>query len=95
MTEEAFGAAMSRKDGDFDLYAPENTAPLIAWLCSARSGKVTGEVFELLGGRLSVALGWHDGPARDRGAQWPAEDVGEAVTALLADRPAAKPVYGQ
>ncbi len=95
MTEEAFGEAMSRKDGDFDLYAPENTAPLIAWLCSAQSGKVTGEVFELLGGRLSVALGWNDGPARDRGERWPAEDIGTAVTALLADRPAAKPVYGQ
>lgn len=95
MTEEAFGAAMSRKDGDFDLFAPENTAPLIAWLCSARSGKVTGEVFELLGGRLSVALGWNDGPTRDRGARWPAEDVGAAVAALLADRPGAKPVYGQ
>ncbi|MCA1244207.1 SDR family NAD(P)-dependent oxidoreductase [Stappia stellulata] len=95
MTEEAFGAAMSRKDGDFDLFAPENTAPVIAWLCSAHSGDVTGEVFELLGGRLSLALGWNDGPTRDRGAQWPAEDVGAAVAGLLADRPAAKPVYGQ
>jgi len=95
MTEEAFGAAMSRKDGDFDLYAPENTAPLIAWLCSARSGDVTGEVFELLGGRLSLARGWTDGPCRDRGERWQAEEIGAAVAALTAEKPAAKPVYGQ
>lgn len=94
MTEGAFGEAMSRMEGDFDLYAPENTAPLIAWLCSAQSAGVTGEVFELLGGRLSLALGWNDGPAEDRHGRIPPADVGAMVERLRAARPAAKPVYG-
>jgi hypothetical protein len=94
MTEGAFGAAMSRKDGDFDLFAPENTAPLITWLCSPGSRDVTGQVFELLGGRLSVALGWSDGPAVDAGRRWAHAEVGEAVAAILGRRPPAKPVYG-
>ncbi|MFN8719589.1 MAG: SDR family oxidoreductase [Rhodospirillales bacterium] len=94
MTEGAFGAAMSRKEGDFDLFAPENTAPLITWLCSAASRNVTGQVFELLGGRLSVALGWSDGPAVDAGRRWAHAEIGQAVAAILGRRPPAKPVYG-
>jgi NAD(P)-dependent dehydrogenase (short-subunit alcohol dehydrogenase family) len=94
MTEGAFGEAMSRKDGDFDLFAPENAAPLITWLCSGASSDVTGQVFELLGGRLSVALGWTDGPAEDAGRRWDHAEIGGAVAAVLGRRPAAKPVYG-
>ncbi|WP_323006710.1 SDR family oxidoreductase [Pseudorhodobacter sp.] len=94
MTEGAFGEAMQRKEGDLDLYAPENTAPLVAWLCSAASAHVTGEVFELLGGRLSVALGWHEGPAHDVHARYESAGIGTAIDAILAARPPAKPVWG-
>lgn len=94
MTEAAFGAAMSRREGDFDVFAPENTAPLITWLCSAESRAVTGQVFELVGSRLSLALGWSDGPAEERRERWPAAEIGRAVAAMLARRPAPKPVYG-
>lgn len=95
MTEGAFGEAMSKKAGDFDIFAPENTAPLIAWLCSEESGNVTGEVFELVGGKLSLCLGWSDGPAQDAGRAWRADEIGAAVAGLKAARPAAKPVWGQ
>lgn len=94
MTETAFGAQMHRKEGDLDLFAPENTAPLVAWLCSSASAHVTGEVFELLGGRLSVALGWQDGPAHDAHARYDSAGIGAAVDAVLAARPPAKPVWG-
>lgn len=94
MTEGAFGEAMSQKDGDFDIFAPENTAPLVAWLCSEGSGEVTGQVFELIGGKLRLCLGWSDGPEEDAGRAWQADEIGKAVNRLLADRPAAKPVWG-
>lgn len=94
MTEGAFGEAMSRKDGDFDVFAPENAAPLVAWLCSAASADVTGQVFELLGGKLSLCHGWNDGPAEDAGRMWQADEVGGAVDRLLAARATAKPVWG-
>lgn len=94
MTEGAFGEAMSQKDGDFDIFAPENTAPLIAWLCSEGSGDVTGQVFELIGGKLRLCLGWSDGPEEDAGRAWQAGEIGTAVDRLMAERPAAKPVWG-
>lgn len=94
MTEQAFGEAMSARQGDFDVFAPENTAPLVSWLISERSTDVTGQVFELIGGKISIALGWNDGPAFDKGSRWEAAELGDKIVDLLRDRPAAKPVYG-
>jgi NAD(P)-dependent dehydrogenase (short-subunit alcohol dehydrogenase family) len=90
----AFGAAMQPKVGEFDKYAPANTAPLVAWLVSENSRKVTGQVFELLGGRLSLSEGWVDGPAEDLGRALRADEVGDIVERLVAARRPAKPVYG-
>lgn len=90
-----FGEAMEKKEGDFDIFAPENTAPLIAYLVSEQSKAVTGEVFELVGGKVSLCLGWNDGPAEDYQARIPAEKMADIVARLKEARPAAKPVYGQ
>jgi NAD(P)-dependent dehydrogenase (short-subunit alcohol dehydrogenase family) len=94
MTETAFAEAMKPKEGAFDIFAPENTAPLVAWLCSVQSAGVTGQVFELLGGNIRVCLGWHDGPEFDKGARWQPAELGARILDLVAARPAPKPVYG-
>lgn len=92
MTATAFD--MSVADDAFDIYAPENMAPLVAWLCGAGSGGVTGQVFELKGGRIWLSQGWTDSPAQDKGARWRAEELGPVIESLIAERDAAKPVYG-
>ena len=94
MTETAFAEAMKAKADEFDIFAPENTAPLVAWLCSERSSDVTGQIFELIGGKIRVALGWTDGPEFDKGERWEAAELGDRILQLVADRPAPKPVYG-
>jgi NAD(P)-dependent dehydrogenase (short-subunit alcohol dehydrogenase family) len=90
----AFGAAMQAKPGEFDRFSPENTAPLVAWLVSSDSAGVTGQVFELLGGRLSLSEGWVDGPAEDFGRMLEPSEIGGIVDRLVATRRPAKPVYG-
>ena len=60
----------------------------------AESRGVTGRVFEVEGGKVSVADGWHHGPVIDNGARWEPADVGEAVRELIAQAPAPTPVYG-
>jgi len=85
---------MAVKEGEFDVFAPENMAPLVAWLSSAESGDVTGQVFELKGGRIFLSEGWTDSPAEDKGARWEAAELGPVVRKLLAARHPAKPVYG-
>lgn len=94
MTETAFAEAMKASEGEFDIFAPENTVPLIAWLASAQSADITGQIFELIGGKIRLALGWTDGPEEDRGSRWDTADLGEAIKRLVAERPAPKPVYG-
>jgi NAD(P)-dependent dehydrogenase (short-subunit alcohol dehydrogenase family) len=96
MTETVFADMMAAPDepGTFDAMAPENVSPLVAWLASPLSSDVTGQVFEVEGGKVSIAEGWHHGPSIDKGARWAAADVGEAVRSLLADARPATPVYG-
>lgn len=94
MTETAFAEAMKPVPGAFDPFDPANTAPLVAWLVSERSADVTGQIFELIGGKIRVALGWTDGPEYDNGARWDAAALGDRIVALIASRPPAKPVYG-
>jgi NAD(P)-dependent dehydrogenase (short-subunit alcohol dehydrogenase family) len=94
MTEGAFAEMMKAPDSGFDAMAPENVAPLIAWLASAESRAVTGRVFEVQGGAISVADGWRPGPRLDRGARWDAREIGAAVRDLIAQAVAPAPVYG-
>jgi NAD(P)-dependent dehydrogenase (short-subunit alcohol dehydrogenase family) len=94
MTEEVFGDRMKAPDSGFDANDPANISPLVVWLGSAESAGVTGRVFEVEGGILSVAEGWQHGPQVDKGARWAPADVGAAVKELLAKAPAPAPVYG-
>ena len=94
MTEEVFAKTMKKPENGFDAMSPDNVAPLVAWLASADSKGITGQVFEIAGGRISIAEGWREGPAFDRGARWEAAELGGTVRELLAKaRPATK-VYG-
>lgn len=94
MTEEVFAATMARPPSGFDPMDPANVAPLVVWLGSAASAHVTGRVFEVEGGTISLATGWRHGPAVDRGARWSPQEVGEAVATLLEAAPEPEPVYG-
>lgn len=95
MTEGPFGAMMKKpEDGSFDHYAPENVAPLVVWLCSPLSAKVSGKVFEVEGGKLSIATGWKTGIIRDKKARWNPAELTDVVDALIAESPVAQKVYG-
>jgi NAD(P)-dependent dehydrogenase (short-subunit alcohol dehydrogenase family) len=94
MTEKVFADMMKKPDGGFDHYDPANVAPLVVWLCSPLSAAVTGRVFEVEGGKLSIAQGWRTGAVRDKGARWQAEELTGVVAELVAQAPKAQKVYG-
>jgi NAD(P)-dependent dehydrogenase (short-subunit alcohol dehydrogenase family) len=85
---------MDAKPGEFDVFAPENMAPLVAYLVSAQSKGVTGQVFELKGGTLFLSQGWTDSPAHEKGARFEAAEMDMVVRKLIEARAPAKPVYG-
>jgi hypothetical protein len=64
--------------------APENIAPLVVWLAGAAAKEITGRVFNVLGGRISVAEGWHAGPTVDKGARWEPAELDDIVPGLVA-----------
>jgi NAD(P)-dependent dehydrogenase (short-subunit alcohol dehydrogenase family) len=94
MTEVAMPDMMRAPDAGFDAMAPENVSPLVVWLGSAESKDVTGRVFEVEGGIVSVADGWQHGPRVDKGARWDPGELGAVVRDLLDKAPAPTPVYG-
>lgn len=51
-------------------------------------------MFEVEGGKVSIAEGWHHGPTIDNGARWEPRDLGKAVNDLLAEARPPEPVYG-
>ncbi|ANS25674.1 3-oxoacyl-[acyl-carrier-protein] reductase [Rhodococcus opacus PD630] len=97
MTVGAGGAmaeAMAAPEEGFDAMAPENISPLVVWLGSTESKDVTGRVFEVEGGKITVAEGWRHGPTQDKGARWEPKEIGPVVADLLAKAETPVPVYG-
>lgn len=95
MTEGPFGAMMKApEDGSFDHYHPGNVAPLVVYLCSTLSAGVSGQVFEVEGGKVSIANGWKTGTARNKGARWQPAELDSTIRGLIASEPPAQKVYG-
>jgi NAD(P)-dependent dehydrogenase (short-subunit alcohol dehydrogenase family) len=94
MTEAVFAEMMASVESGFDAMAPANIAPLVVWLGSNESAGVSGRVFEVEGGQISVADGWQHGTPIDRGQRWDPAEIGAAVRDLITKAPAPTPVYG-
>ena len=69
----------------FDPSAPENIAPIVVWLGSRESAGITGRVFNVRGGRISVAEGWRSGPSEERDRRWDPAELGDVIPALVAE----------
>jgi hypothetical protein len=94
MTEAVFAETMARPETGFDPMDPANVSPLVAWLGSDEAEGVTGKVFEIAGGELSVTDGWQHGTPAVRDARWEADELGPVIAELIAKAPPPAPVYG-
>ncbi|GAA0941278.1 SDR family oxidoreductase [Actinocorallia libanotica] len=95
MTEEVFAATMAAPgENEFDAMAPENVSPTVVWLGSPLSADVTGRVFELEGGKITIMEGFRHGPTVDKGERWDPADIDPVVRDLLAKSATPEPVYG-
>lgn len=85
MTEKLTSArrVALRPEGAFDPSSPDNISPLVVWLASEQARGITGRVFNVRGGHISVAEGWHAGPGVDKGARWDPAELGSVIPALV------------
>jgi NAD(P)-dependent dehydrogenase (short-subunit alcohol dehydrogenase family) len=81
MTERA-GQSQDPPEG-FDPHDPANVAPMVAWLASAASRHVTGQVFEVVGGTVTLLEGWRRGPQADAPRRRTPAELGDVVDGLL------------
>jgi NAD(P)-dependent dehydrogenase (short-subunit alcohol dehydrogenase family) len=63
---------------------PEHVSPLVAWLASPEAQEITGRVFDVGGGKVAVAEGWHLGPATIKKGLWTVEEMRTLVPELVA-----------
>jgi NAD(P)-dependent dehydrogenase (short-subunit alcohol dehydrogenase family) len=83
MTEGLGFGAVELKPDEFDAFAPENISPIVVWLGSPESRDVTCRVFNVAGGSLSVAEGWHRGPSAEKSDRWEPSELGPVVKDML------------
>jgi NAD(P)-dependent dehydrogenase (short-subunit alcohol dehydrogenase family) len=84
-------------EGAFDTSSmpdPADNSPVVAWLASEEAGDVTGRVFEIEGGKVTIENGWTHGASEDLGRRWQTAEVGTRLRSLLDQAPAPEPVYG-
>jgi NAD(P)-dependent dehydrogenase (short-subunit alcohol dehydrogenase family) len=94
MTERVFADTMAAPAAGFDAMDPANVSPLVVWLGSERSAGVTGRVFEVEGGRVSLSDGWRRGRVVDKGSRWDPAELDSVVRGLIAGSEPPEPVYG-
>jgi NAD(P)-dependent dehydrogenase (short-subunit alcohol dehydrogenase family) len=93
LTEGVFDS-MKQVESGFDAMDPDNISPLVVWLGSTGSRDVTGRMFEIEGGALSVCDGWQHGTPITKDRRWEPTEIGAAVRELIASAPRPAPVYG-
>lgn len=74
---------MKARRGGGENLAPEDVSPLVVWLGSPLSAGITGRVFGVYGGRITLAEGWVNGPYAETKGRWLPGELSEVVPDLV------------
>jgi NAD(P)-dependent dehydrogenase (short-subunit alcohol dehydrogenase family) len=92
MTEGTFGNLGGGDDG-FDAWAPENVAPLVAWLAGEEAADVNGQCFVVFGGKVLLTQGWHTVASLEKDQAWTVEELSKAKSELFANHSSDVPAF--
>ena len=87
---QTFGEGMMgapQEEGAFDTFAPENVAPLVAYLTTDAAAHITGQCFLVFGGTVTLMKPWASGPSIERGERWTVEELDGEIGKLFTELP--------
>ncbi|MGH2653045.1 MAG: SDR family oxidoreductase [Actinomycetota bacterium] len=85
MTEKTFGE-LKAAEGAFDPLAPENVAPLVAYLCTDEAVHISGQAFGITGGLVQLYQGWTPVAEIDKGDRWEVAELAARIGELFEGR---------
>jgi len=87
MTEDMPGGMFDKPAEGFDAFNPDNVTPLVAYLASPAAERISGQVFIVHGGSVSLVGGPRVEERFDTGAQaWTADGLAERLGAFYEKR---------
>jgi NAD(P)-dependent dehydrogenase (short-subunit alcohol dehydrogenase family) len=82
MTETTFGDIEAEK-GVFDFAAPDNIAPLVAYLASDAAQGISGKVFGVQGGDIELYEVWQARKSISKEGKWSVGELKDRITELF------------
>jgi 3-oxoacyl-[acyl-carrier protein] reductase len=88
-----FGDTLAPVEGEFDRWAPENVASVVAWLASDLSEGVTGQILKVQGGLLQVMRGWEAAAEANADEVWSIDRVNSEALRLFGEVSSSVPPF--
>jgi len=76
---EVLGSMYAKPEKGFDVFAPENVAPLVGFLASPAAEQISGQVFIVYGGTVSLLAGPHREKDFQAEGRWRAEGLANTL----------------
>jgi hypothetical protein len=67
-------------EGEFDMFGPENIAPIVAYLATEKC-PITGQVFGVQGGAIQRLANWSIADTIETGEPWDLDQLPEQLAA--------------
>jgi NAD(P)-dependent dehydrogenase (short-subunit alcohol dehydrogenase family) len=92
MTTSALGS-LEAEPGTFDSWAPENVAPIVAWLAGDAAASISGQFFVVWGGAVHLVAPYQPVSSLSRDRAWTVAELTEHQGELFGDRSSWVPTF--